>query len=114
MKKSLMQAIVVAAVATASVVSFAQENAPVTRAQVKSEIAQLEKAGCSPAGSNIDYPTQLQAAETRIGKETGSAVTTAYGGSTVAGATETGSRGSLSARAKSLYLDNANSLYVGD
>ena len=113
MNKSLMQAIVIAAVATAPVVSFAQENAPVTRAQVKSEIAELEGSGYSPVGSNIDYPAQLQAAETRVGKKTASADITAYGGA-VAGASAVGSRRPASARANPLYLDNANSLYVGD
>ena len=100
MKNSLMQAIVIAAAATAPVVSFAQANALVTRAQVKSEIAQLERSGYSPAGSNVDYPAQLQAAQARTGNKTASATTTAYGG-TMAGATEVGSRSVPSVGAKS-------------
>jgi hypothetical protein len=113
MKKSLMQAIVIAVVATAPVVSFAQVGASVTRAQVKREIAQLEQFGYFPAGSDIDYPTRSQAAEARVGDENDSVVTTTYGGK-VAGASEAGSRASSPEHAKSLYLDNANSLYVGD
>lgn len=113
MKNSLMQAIVIAAVATAPVVSFAQANAPVTRAEVKRELAQFEGSGYSLAGSNVDYPTQLQAAKTRAGNKTAGAITTAYGGS-IAGATEVGSRRLSSVAAKSLYLENTNSLYVGD
>lgn len=114
MKKSLIQGIVVAAVVMAPIVSFAQENAPVTRAQLKSEIVRLEKSGYSPAGSDIDYPANLQAAQARTGDEERAAVATTYGGK-VAGATEAGSRASASHGSTSPYLDsNANSLYVGD
>lgn len=115
MKHSLMQAIVAAAVVTASTVSFAQANTPVTRAQVKSELTQLEKSGYALDGSNIDYPANLQAAEARTGAPDSSVVTTTYGGK-LAGTTEAGSRAprSASGHAKSLYLDNANSLYIGD
>jgi hypothetical protein len=112
MKKSLVQAIVIAVVATAPVVSFAQDGASVTRAQVKREIAQLEQSGYFPAGSDIDYPARSQAAEARVGAEHDSVVTT-YGGK-LAGASEAGSRASAPAHASSLYLDNGNSLYLGD
>ncbi|CAB3647281.1 DUF4148 domain-containing protein [Trinickia soli] len=114
MKKSLIQGIVVAAVVMAPVVSFAQKNAPVTRAQLKSEIVRLEKSGYSPAGSDIDYPANLQAAEARTDDDERTAVKTTYGGEVV-GATEAGSRAPASYRATSPYLDNAaNALYVGD
>lgn len=114
MKKSLIQAIAVAAVVTAPVASFAQATAPVTRAQLKSEIVQLEKAGYSPTGSDIDYPTNLQAAEARVEDAGRAAVKTTYGGK-LEGATESGSRASAASHAKSPYLDNnANPLYSGD
>lgn len=113
MKKSLMQAIVIAVAATVPVVSFAQASAPVTRGQLKREIARLEQAGYSPADSNIDYPTKLQAAEARIGEEESPAVTRTYGGE-IAGKNAAGSRASRADRSKSPYVDNANSLYVGD
>ena len=114
MKKSLIQGIVVATVVMVPAVSFAQEQAPVTRAQLKGEIVQLEKSGYSPAGSDIGYPANLQAAEARSSDEERSAVTTTYGGKVV-GTTETGSRASVAPRVTSPYVDNAaNSLYVGD
>lgn len=114
MNKLLMRTLaVVVVVATAPVVSFAQERAPVTRAKLKSEIAQLEKFGYSPTDSNIDYPSNLQAAEARIGEAERTAVTTTYGGE-VAGTSAAGSHASTSGRMKSPYADRANSLYVGD
>lgn len=110
--KSLMQAIVIAGAITAPIVASAQESAPVTRVQVKGEIAQLEKFGYSPTGSDIDYPSSLMAAEARVGAQDGNTVTTAYGGK-VTGSIEAGSR-AAAAHTKSLYLENSDSLYIGD
>ncbi|SOE48124.1 protein of unknown function [Burkholderia sp. OK233] len=112
MMKSLMQAAVIAVAITAPIVAFAQEGTPVTRAQVKGEIAQLEESGYSPTGSDIDYPSSLMAAEARVGAQDGSAVTTAYGGKAT-GSIEAGSR-AAAAHTKSLYLENSDSRYVGD
>ena len=63
--KSLIQAAVVAAALVAPAVSFAQQsNAPLTRAQVRAELVELEKAGYNPANANtVDYPTNIQAAD---------------------------------------------------
>ena len=112
MMKSLMQAIVIAVAITAPIAAFAQESTPVSRTQVKGEIAQLEKSGYSPTGSDIDYPSSLMAAEARVGAQGGSAVSTAYGGK-VTGSIEAGSR-TAATHTKSLYLENSDPLYVGD
>jgi hypothetical protein len=50
------------------VASFAQSNAaPVTRAQVRAELAQLEQAGYNiSAGEDANYPANIQAAEARV------------------------------------------------
>ncbi|MFL9901337.1 DUF4148 domain-containing protein [Paraburkholderia fungorum] len=77
--KSLIQAVVVAAALAAPVVSFAQSNAPVTRAQVRAELVQLEKAGYHPGdGDNSTYPAQIQAAEAKVAAQNGAA--NGYGG----------------------------------
>ncbi|SAL47563.1 purine nucleoside phosphorylase [Caballeronia udeis] len=48
-------------------VSFAQtSNGPVTRAQVRAELVQLENAGYRPATKQIHYPDEIQAAEARV------------------------------------------------
>jgi hypothetical protein len=65
--KSLIQAVAVAVALTVPAVSFAQSNGPVTRAQVRAELVQLEKAGWRPAaGSDPHYPEDLQAAQARV------------------------------------------------
>ena len=77
--KSLIQAVVVAAALVAPVVSFAQSNAPVTRAQVRAELVQLEKAGYNPArGEDPYYPADIQAAEAKVAAQNGAA--SGYGG----------------------------------
>jgi hypothetical protein len=48
-------------------VSFAQtSNGPVTRAEVRAELVQSERAGYQPASKQIHYPDELQAAERRV------------------------------------------------
>jgi D-alanine-D-alanine ligase-like ATP-grasp enzyme len=48
-------------------VSFAQtSNGPVTRAEVRAELVQLEHAGYRPASKQIHYPDEIQAAEQRV------------------------------------------------
>ncbi|WP_414444849.1 DUF4148 domain-containing protein [Burkholderia sp. 22PA0106] len=50
--------------------SFAQTQAPLTRAQVVAELVQLEQAGYNAsAGEDTDYPTKLQAAEAKVAAE---------------------------------------------
>ena len=54
--KSLIQAVAIAAVLATPVASFAQSNSqPVTRAQVRAELVQIEQAGYSPARGRDPY-----------------------------------------------------------
>jgi hypothetical protein len=55
--------------ASAPLTSFAQTDAPVTRAQVRAELANLEQAGYNPLTVDVDYPVTLQKAETRLQAE---------------------------------------------
>lgn len=65
--KSLIYSVVAASLVAAPAVSFAQSNAPVTRAQVRAELIQLEQAGWRPSvGSNPHYPEDMQAAQARV------------------------------------------------
>lgn len=74
--KSLIQAAVVAAVFAVPAISFAQTSQPVTRAQVREELAQLEKAGYNPSDW-LHYPENLHNAETIVAQQNMS--NTAYG-----------------------------------
>lgn len=46
--------------------SLAQTTAPVTRAQVRAQLVQIEKAGYNPARRDNNYPADIQAAEARV------------------------------------------------
>jgi hypothetical protein len=76
--KSLIQAVAVAAALVVPVASFAQSNAPVTRAQVRAELVQLEQVGYHVGdGDNTSYPNAIQAAEARVSAQNGNS---GYGG----------------------------------
>jgi hypothetical protein len=51
----------------ASASSFAQTNAPLTRADVLADLVRVEQAGYNPArGDDPNYPSDIQAAQARI------------------------------------------------
>jgi len=85
--KSLIKVVALAALVAAPVVSFAQSNQqPLTRAQVRAELVQLEKAGYNP-NDWMNYPENIQAAQAKIAaaRNTGAqADATGYGSNPVA------------------------------
>ncbi|CAB3664994.1 DUF4148 domain-containing protein [Trinickia soli] len=86
------------AIATALVIvpalSFAQSShAPLTRADVRAQLIELEQAGYSPArNDDASYPADIQAAEARISAGMAAAQPGTGIGGTTAGTTETGHR----------------------
>jgi Domain of unknown function (DUF4148) len=65
--KSLIYAVPAAAVFAAPVLSFAQTSEPVTRAQVRAELVELEQVGYDPSrGEDVHYPDDIQAALARV------------------------------------------------
>ena len=107
MMKALIPAVVLASALAAPVVSFAQQsNAPVTRAQVRAELVQLEKAGYNPSVSDdATYPADIQAAEARVAAENGS--TSGVGGA-VSGSSDSGARASAASA-----FTGSRSIYAG-
>ncbi|WP_322031833.1 DUF4148 domain-containing protein [Paraburkholderia sp. J76] len=90
--KNLIAAALAATVLAAPALSFAQaEQQPVTRAQVRAELVQLEKAGYRPNLSSPYYPEDLQAAQARVAQQNGAAEASAYGASTN-GSAQSGTR----------------------
>ena len=68
--KFLIKAVALAVVIAAPVASFAQSNQPLTRAEVRSQLVQLENAGYHPGdGDQNTYPVQIQAAEAKVAAE---------------------------------------------
>jgi hypothetical protein len=66
--KSFFEAVAIAALITAPLAAFAQSEQPVTRAQVRADLVQVEKAGYNP-NDWMHYPENIQAAEARIAAE---------------------------------------------
>ncbi|RQH05442.1 DUF4148 domain-containing protein [Paraburkholderia dinghuensis] len=63
--KSFLKAVAVAAVLAVPAISFAQQQQPLTRAQVRDELVQFRAAGYDPADW-MHYPENAQAAEAKI------------------------------------------------
>ncbi|WP_027800096.1 DUF4148 domain-containing protein [Paraburkholderia dilworthii] len=113
--KSLIKAVAIAAVFAAPVASFAQSSQqPVTRAEVRNQLIQLEQAGYNPAVSNDpDYPADIQAAERRVQAQNPVvaqtqqpvADTSGYGGMTSGSSQSGGAREPMSGP-KSVYFGN--------
>jgi hypothetical protein len=79
--KSFTRMVLIAAVFAAPVASFAQSSQPVSRAQVRAELAQLEKAGYDPHDW-LHYPENIQAAEAKVAAQNAAAQApvSGYGG----------------------------------
>lgn len=102
--KSLIQAVALAAVLAVPVVSFAQAqtgNGPLTRAQVRGELVQLERAGYRPSVNDQHYPNDIQSAEARVaGRDT-----SGYGPSASGSSQSGGSRdGAVSSYSPPVYF----------
>lgn len=96
--------IVAAALAIPAVSSFAQTNQPLTRADVKAQLVQAEKAGYNPfVRDDATYPADIQAADAKIAAQNGSS-TSSYGGAVE---TTSVSGGAL----HSSFGDNLHSIY---
>ncbi|WP_250480790.1 DUF4148 domain-containing protein [Caballeronia sp. GAOx1] len=81
----LASIIVAAALAIPAVSSFAQSNQPVTRAEVKAQLVQLERAGYNPSMDRTTYPAEIQAAEAKVAAQNGQSYGGAADGSSASG-----------------------------
>lgn len=112
--KSLFKAVAIAAILAAPVVSFAQSSQqPVTRADVRNQLIQLEQAGYNPANaSDPEYPSDIQAAEKRVEAQNPAVAQTqqpvadtGYGG-VANGSSQAGGVAQPTSGAKSVYFGN--------
>jgi Domain of unknown function (DUF4148) len=89
MIKALIPAIVLASTLAAPTFALAQANGPLTRAQVRAELVQLERAGYQPGGGeDAHYPQDIQAAEARVASQ--QLASGGYGGTVDGSTTESG------------------------
>ncbi|MDH6151915.1 MULTISPECIES: DUF4148 domain-containing protein [Paraburkholderia] len=107
----LVQSLIVAALVAVPVVSFAQSQPRqvLTRAEVRAELVQLEKAGYNPASDNTQYPQNIEAAEARISAGHDAA---AYGG-VANGSSASGSHVSMKRAAADRMYDGSNIVGLG-
>jgi hypothetical protein len=79
--KSFARLVLITGLIAAPVASFAQSSQPVSRAQVRAELAQVEKAGYDPR-DYVHYPENIQAAEAKVAAQnaTVQAAVSGYGG----------------------------------
>jgi hypothetical protein len=106
--KSLIKAVALAAVLAVPAVSFAQSNQPVTRAEVRGELTQLEKAGYNPSdSSDAHYPAAIQKAESKVSATNSAADNSGYG-SSMSGSSESGTttrtEGAVSSYSPPIYI----------
>lgn len=77
--KTLIEAVIVAAVVVAPAIALAQADSGLTRAQVRDELIELEANGYHPGdGDQTSYPAEIQAAEARVAAHNG--MTASVGG----------------------------------
>jgi len=89
--KKLIPAVIVAAVLAVPAVSFAQTSQQgLTRAQVRAELVDLERAGYNPTADHVNYPDNLQAAQARVTEQKLAAGDTSGYGSPAAGTSQAG------------------------
>ncbi|KAG8152932.1 DUF4148 domain-containing protein [Burkholderia catarinensis] len=106
MKTQLIAALLVAVSASVAAPAFAGESS-VTRAQVRAELAALQKAGYLPNRPNDpNYPDNLQAALSRIRDNGATAVDTQASGygSDAGGATQSGNSNAVRVAERSIYF----------
>ncbi|AJX36079.1 DUF4148 domain-containing protein [Burkholderia oklahomensis] len=112
--KSFVYAAVAASILAAPLVSFAQadQQQPLTREQVKSELVQLEQNGYKPESGETQYPTNVQAASQRMqpAQQTLTHADTSGYGVQPTGASESGGRASMSPTSPSF----GHSVYFGN
>jgi hypothetical protein len=107
---SLIKQIAVAAALIAPLASsFAQSNHPLTREQVRADLARVEGAGYNPRDW-MHYPDNIQAAEQRVAAQQGIAQADTSGyGPNVEGATQSGrsvTNGAASSYSPPVYQHN--------
>jgi hypothetical protein len=77
MNKLTVAAMLAAVFFTGPIVAHAQTNDPVTRAEVRADLARVEQAGYTPsAGEDVHYPADIQAADAKLAAQQDSS----YGG----------------------------------
>jgi len=110
--KTFVSTTLAALLLTGPAISFAQQgNAPLTRAQVHAELAQLRQAGYNPA-DHVHYPANIQAAQKRVQEQQLAQDSMAATPSVLDSSMGTSTNGS-SESGRATLVNSRNSLYRG-
>lgn len=110
MNKSIIAAFAVAATIAAPTFAFAQSaNGPVSRAEVKSDLVQIERAGYNANADRTTYPVGAQVAEKRVSAQQPAYVQSS--GASIYGSSNTGSTGA--SRGERNAYTNVNGIDYG-
>jgi Domain of unknown function (DUF4148) len=92
MSRIIVGLAIAASALAAPALSFAQSNAPLTRADVTADLVRVQQAGYNPsiAGKDPYYPANIQAAETKIAAQSGQLTNQDVGGAAQNGRASTG------------------------
>lgn len=89
--KPVINALIAVSALGVPVLSFSQQSpSPVTRAQVRAELGQLEAAGFKGPETGPYYPANLHAAEARVARQNASQAPTSNYGPPAAGSSQSG------------------------
>ncbi len=80
----LVTRLAIVALCATPLASLAQQSDGLTRAQVKADLQRVEQAGYNPSERDAFYPSDIQAAEAKVGQQN------AYGASTNDGSSSSG------------------------
>jgi hypothetical protein len=105
----VVQSLLVAAAVAFPALSFAQTNQPLTRAEVRAQLVQLENVGYNPASDQAQYPKNIEAANARLSAQEDLA-SSSYGPS-IAGISESGAATHAASHAAAASVTGLGSLY---
>ena len=80
MKRFLCAVSAITLLIVSTLTSASAQTSTITRAQVRADLIQLERAGYRPASKGLHYPADIQAAEAKIHGGNASNASSAYGG----------------------------------
>jgi hypothetical protein len=102
--KALIRAALISCALAAPALAFAQsDNGPVTRAEVRADLVQLEAVGYHPSANDPYYPADIQAAEAKVAAQNHQVGNASFGGVSQIGTSQSGSPITASG-GKSIYF----------
>ncbi|VVE53820.1 hypothetical protein PCA20602_04896 [Pandoraea capi] len=104
--KAIVSALLVSCAIAAPFSAFAQSNnnAPLTRAQVRADLIRYENAGYRPLGSELNYPANIERASAIIAQQDAQAGVANVVSTAVSSGVSTGDQAATGTGSSSLYF----------